>query len=186
MKVALILSDWVEGHSAKDIEEEYDSLAGTIRAAGETGSWLTDAAASIADLLEFPKAEVEFLQDLSVRLERGVSRPSSYSCKGPQAVCTNHANMTHFFRYTFSPTFSSRSGMETLPSVEAMISAHEAEQKGNQQGADAPGRAFHCSSRPQNFTDHTRRLHRIAGLYHGDLTTARGPTPGERRLTNWS
>lgn len=27
----------------------------------------------------------------------------------------------HFFRYTFSPTFSSRFGMVTFPSVEAMI-----------------------------------------------------------------
>jgi hypothetical protein len=81
MKVALILSDWVEGHSAKDIEEEYDSLAGTIRAAGETSSWLTDAAASIADLLEFPKVEVEFLQDLSVRLERGVSSAGVPLCR---------------------------------------------------------------------------------------------------------
>jgi helicase len=81
MKVALILSDWVDGHAAMDIEEEYQSLAGTIRAAGEVVSWLCDAAASIANLLEFPKDQVEFLQDLSQRLEKGVPSAGVSLCR---------------------------------------------------------------------------------------------------------
>ena len=72
MKAALILNDWSAGCKALDIEDEFQSLAGTIRAVGEMSGWLMDAAASIADLLGFPKAEAEFLRDLSVRLEAGV------------------------------------------------------------------------------------------------------------------
>ncbi len=81
MKVALMLSDWVEGHAAKDIEEEYRSLAGTIRGAGEVLSWLCDAAASIANLLGFTKEQVEFLQDLAQRLERGVPSAGVPLCR---------------------------------------------------------------------------------------------------------
>jgi replicative superfamily II helicase len=81
MKVALILKEWVEGCKALDIEEEFLSLAGTIRAAGEMSGWLMDAAASIADLLGFPKVDGEFLRDLSVRLEAGVRSEGVPFCR---------------------------------------------------------------------------------------------------------
>ena len=81
MKVALMLADWVEGHRAMDIEEEYQSLAGTIRAAGENIGWLADGAASIAELLGFSPDEVEFLRDLSMRLEKGVSAAGVPLCR---------------------------------------------------------------------------------------------------------
>ena len=42
-----------------------------------------------------------------------VSQDVRQSCRG--------AGPGHFFRYTFSPTFSSRFGMVTFPSVEAMM-----------------------------------------------------------------
>jgi len=81
MKVALLLADWVEGHKAVDIEEEYQSLAGTIRAAGETCGWLADAAAAIAELLGLPADDVRFLQALSTRLTSGVPSTGVDLCR---------------------------------------------------------------------------------------------------------
>ena len=72
-KVALILKGWIEGCRAVEIEEEFVSLAGTIRAAGEMCGWLMDAASAIAELLGFPDEGVRFLRDLSARLEMGVA-----------------------------------------------------------------------------------------------------------------
>lgn len=81
MKVALVLDEWVAGCKALDIEEEYLSLAGTIRSAGEMSGWLVDAAASVAELVGLPDDDVRFLKDLSVRLEVGVAPAGVPFCR---------------------------------------------------------------------------------------------------------
>ena len=72
MKMALMLDEWAAGHRAIDIEGEFESLAGTIRAAGEVCGWLANATAAVADMLELPEQQVRALQDLSTRLVWGV------------------------------------------------------------------------------------------------------------------
>ena len=42
-------------------------------------------------------------------------------CKSGGETELSRRRPGHFFRYTFSPTFSSRFGMVTFPSVEAMM-----------------------------------------------------------------
>ena len=81
MKVALLLTDWVAGRPAMEIEQSYSCLAGTIRGAGELFGWLAEATAAIADLLEFPKAQVSFLEALSSRLTHGVSADGLDLCR---------------------------------------------------------------------------------------------------------
>lgn len=80
MKMALVVHEWVQGRPALDIEQQYQSLAGTIRSAAETCSWLADAAAAIADLLRLPEGRGKFLQDLSTRLVMGVAQPGVALC----------------------------------------------------------------------------------------------------------
>jgi len=80
MKMALVVHEWGQGRCALDIEQQYESLAGTIRSAAETCGWLADAAAAIADLLRLSEDRVRFLQDLSTRLPLGVPQAGIALC----------------------------------------------------------------------------------------------------------
>ena len=80
MKMALVVHEWVQGRPAIDIEQQYHSLAGTIRSAAEACGWLADAAAAVADLLGLPEDRVTFLRDLATRLGVGVSADGVALC----------------------------------------------------------------------------------------------------------
>lgn len=77
MKVALLLSDWVEGRDLLGIEQHYMTLAGKIRSAAEVAAWLAEACAAIAELLEFPAAVVERMKQLAPRLAQGLSEEAA-------------------------------------------------------------------------------------------------------------
>jgi replicative superfamily II helicase len=76
LKLALLLTDWIQGEPLSGLEEKYRCYAGTIRGLSEEMSWLADANAAIAEVVGCSPALRQRLTDLSDRLVFGVDTQS--------------------------------------------------------------------------------------------------------------
>ncbi len=72
LKLALLLTDWIQGESLPGLEDKYRCYAGTIRGLSEEMSWLADATAAIAEVVGCSPALRQRLTDLADRLVFGV------------------------------------------------------------------------------------------------------------------
>ncbi|MCP4645649.1 MAG: DEAD/DEAH box helicase, partial [bacterium] len=72
IKVALILSEWLDEAAVFDLEEKYHTLLGQIGAAADQLSWLVDATAAIATAVGAGDAFIKRLTILAERLAFGV------------------------------------------------------------------------------------------------------------------
>jgi helicase len=72
IKGSLFLLDWMDHRPLFDLEEEYHTMAGQILAAAEQLSWLVDATAALAQAFGCKAAFVERLEELALRVQRGL------------------------------------------------------------------------------------------------------------------
>ncbi|MDQ1255735.1 MAG: box helicase, partial [Candidatus Hydrogenedentes bacterium] len=72
IKVALMLSDWIEHAPLCGIEEAYHTMAGQVLGAADQLSWLIDATAAIARALGANEAFIGQIETLGERVQRGL------------------------------------------------------------------------------------------------------------------
>ncbi len=72
LKLALLLDRWIKGKDTPSLERDFESYYGTIATAAGELSWIIDAMALIANVLECPRLLQRRLSTLSERLIFGV------------------------------------------------------------------------------------------------------------------
>ena len=72
LKVALILLNWVDHSSVRELEENFNTTAGQIQSAADQISWVLDAAAALAKSLGVNSATIERIETLSFSVHRGL------------------------------------------------------------------------------------------------------------------
>jgi helicase len=71
IKISLILSEWITSRSTLDLENKYLCRSGQIEQIAKQVSWLLDAAAGMAKVLNKDKSIVFFLKRLSLKVNFG-------------------------------------------------------------------------------------------------------------------
>lgn len=71
MKMAFVLSEWITSRSTIDLENKYLCRSGQIEQIGKQVSWLLDAAAGMAKVLNRDRGIAFFLKRLSLKVNFG-------------------------------------------------------------------------------------------------------------------
>ena len=72
LKTALVLDDWLAMVPLRELEEQYNTMAGQLLAAADQFSWIVDAVAALAEALGSRKSFTGSIQTLGRRLQYGV------------------------------------------------------------------------------------------------------------------
>lgn len=72
MKVALVMHDWIQGVPVAEIEEKYNVSSGTVERVSGGISWIVDALAGLAGVIDVDALQVKQYEKISRRLLFGV------------------------------------------------------------------------------------------------------------------